>query len=177
LNQDERAQVPYKFRAYALRFCENAKINEKNTIRRGKILNEKYVMGINTTDLVKSITKQTIAHHGIRKCVSAIVQADRNDVWGEKETRNIKVLAKKIGKTKIYTDVPKDFYLLEEELEEVTKKLKELEKTELLTVEQNTMITELEAKKETLETTLTKRATGKSDEELLAAVTKWLDAI
>jgi hypothetical protein len=135
------------------------------------------VTGINTTDLVKAITKQTIANHGIRKCVSAIVQADRNDVWGEKETRNIKVLAKKIGKTKFYKDATKDFYLLEEELEEVSRKLEELEKLEILTVEQKTKITELEAKKETLETTLTKRATGKSDEELLTAVTKWLDAI
>lgn len=177
LSHDNRDQVPYKFRAYALRFCEKAQINETNFLRKGKLIKQKYISGINTRDFVRAITIQMINYHGIRKCVSALIQADRINVWESTETRNIKVLAKRIGKIKIYKDAIEKVYPLEEELEQISKILDELENTEHLTTEQNNKIRELKSRKEIIETTIGDKMNDKTDDQLLTAVRKWMDAI
>ena len=177
LYSEEREKLPYKFRAAALRFCEKAEITETHSLKKGKQFTEKQITGITATDFIVEITKQMIAHHGIRKCASALLQADRLGAWGETKTRDVKVVAKKIGKTKLYKDSSETCYPLDEELEKLFLDLEKLTRSEYLSKEQQDEKRRIEDRLGVLETLLVQKMQDKDDESLQIAVNKWLDYI
>lgn len=118
-----------------------------------------------------------IIHHGIRKCVSALLQADRAGSWGETKIRDVKVVAKKIGKTKLYKDSSEIYYPLEEELEKLFLDLEELKRSEYLSKERQDEKKRIEDRLVVLETLLVQKMQDKDDESLQIGVSKWLDSI
>lgn len=177
MNSEERQKLPYKFRAPALKFCQKAGITTIHSIKRGKQFTDKQITGITTTDFIVEITKQMIAHHGIRKCTSAILQADRLGPWGEKQNRDIKVVAKRIGKKKLYKDSSEIYYPLEEELEKLSLDLEALNSFEYPSKEQKDEQKQIEERLRVLETLLAGKLQDKDDASLLSAVTQWMEAI
>lgn len=164
--------VPYKYRELAEFFCGPVEIEVTESRKRGKTKKLKAIIKPTTNQFLIAIGRAYLEKYGPIRFWSALHRARREGYWAEYEIRDLPV-KRKFGKSYLIKNVPQTVYKLEHELLEVRKALEELGVERSVSSEGQ----RLHERQNVLEQTISEKAQGKSEEELLAASEKWFSSL